>query len=279
MVLGMGLVSGQIVEHRGRWGAIQGVAALVNGAAIEGSAYAYALDRARAITGREPGAAERAAILDRLIEEELLVQRAIELGVLQSDREVRKTVARAMLERVVESAGRYRAGSREVARYYAAHAARFAVPERTVVTVAAFRDRDRAGDALDRALEVKGTIAAGVPFEVAIRALADPPTIPVPSIALTERALAMYVGPVVARAVGKVAVGEVGGPFASPAGHMLITVRDREPSRTPALDDVEEQIRAELAREAADRTARQFFFERRRRTQVVLASNAPQEAR
>jgi hypothetical protein len=213
-----------------------------------------------------------------LIEEELLVQRAVELGVLQSDRDVRKAVARAMLERVVEDAGHARAGSREVARHYADHGARFAAPDRTAVAVAVFRDRDGEGDALDRALEAKAAVAAGVTFEVAVEGLADPPAIPVPSVALTQRALAKYVGPAVARAAGTLAIGQVAGPFATAGEQVLIIVRDREPARVPALEDVEEQIRAELAREAANRAVREFLAERRRRARVVLASHAPREA-
>ncbi len=53
--------------------------------------------------------ADKRRLLDRLIDEELLVQRGLELGLASSDGAVRKAVAGAMIESIVAEADRVEA--------------------------------------------------------------------------------------------------------------------------------------------------------------------------
>jgi len=137
---GLLMVGSQMVSAPRSWNGGGQVAAWVNGVPISELSHARALRQVAAGTDRPLDVSERKAVLDRLIDEEVLVQRAVDLGVLQSDRDVRKAVSRAMLERVVAQAGPYRVGEHEVGAYYAANAARLSGPERIAVAVAQFRN-------------------------------------------------------------------------------------------------------------------------------------------
>ena len=82
-----------------------GAVAAVNGAAVrradfERAVEALASDRRGAIDD-----ADRRHVLDRLVDEELLVQRAIELGLVRQDRRVRGDLVTAVIESVTADAG------------------------------------------------------------------------------------------------------------------------------------------------------------------------------
>lgn len=82
-------------------GAPKNVIATINGAAIETAEYQRAL-AAIAQDKRNPLSEEdKKRVLRRLVEEELLVQRAIEIGLVERDRSVRNGIVAAMTDHIV----------------------------------------------------------------------------------------------------------------------------------------------------------------------------------
>jgi hypothetical protein len=75
--------------------------ALVNGKSIQEEEYTRALALLAGDKRTEITNADRTHVLDRLIEEELLVQYGIESGLVDSDRSVRKAMTQAMLASIV----------------------------------------------------------------------------------------------------------------------------------------------------------------------------------
>jgi hypothetical protein len=98
-----------------------GAIALVNGRPIREEDYARAMalvegDKRTAVT-----AEDRAQILDRLIEEELLIQRGIGIGLVDSNRSVRKAITQAMLAAIVAESASARPSEDELRAFYAEH--------------------------------------------------------------------------------------------------------------------------------------------------------------
>jgi hypothetical protein len=102
-----GIVSAWMGVTSGAPGPPPEAIALVGGRPILVEEYRRAVE-SLANDRREPLAdGDRARILDRLVEEELLVQHGLSLGLVASDRPVREAVVRAMVESAVaESASR-----------------------------------------------------------------------------------------------------------------------------------------------------------------------------
>lgn len=81
--------------------------ASVNGAVLLEREYARALELFAGDRREAPDARDRAHVLARLVDEELLVQHALASGLLASDRALRDAVVRAMVDAIVaERAGR-----------------------------------------------------------------------------------------------------------------------------------------------------------------------------
>lgn len=78
-----------------------GTIALVNGRPIREEDYARAVALVERDKRTEVTDEDRARVLDRLIEEELLIQRGIALGLVDSNRAVRKAITQAMLASIV----------------------------------------------------------------------------------------------------------------------------------------------------------------------------------
>src|SRR5262249_37632841 len=79
--------------------------ACINGAAIRAEEYRRALDAVAGDRRDEPDEALRRHVLDRLIDEELLVQRGLELGLARVDPRVRRELAAAVVAEAVTEGG------------------------------------------------------------------------------------------------------------------------------------------------------------------------------
>ena len=103
-----------------------GVIALVNGRPIREEDYARAValverDKRTEVTGED-----RARVLDRLIEEELLIQRGIASGLVDSNRSVRKAITQAMLASIVAESVSVQPAEDELRAFYAENPSLFA---------------------------------------------------------------------------------------------------------------------------------------------------------
>ena len=107
--------------------------ATVNGTEVRRADYeravtALASDRRSAL-----GDADKRHVLDRLVDEELLVQRAFELGLAQRDRRVRTDLVTAVIEAVTNEADQHEPSDADVARFFAENGDYFAFPGRMQV--------------------------------------------------------------------------------------------------------------------------------------------------
>lgn len=92
--------------------------------------------------------------------------------------------------------------------------------------------------------------------------------------AQSERDLARAYGPSFAEAVFRTAPGTWSGPLATSSGRVRVLVREHEPARTPPLADVRNQVRDVVRRERAAAAARRALDELRRGYAVSSAGDS-----
>ena len=214
------------------------------------------VDYERALTAlagdrRSPLSAEdRRRVLDRLIDEELLVQKGLALGLARRDGRVRSDIVASVVESVVSEASTREPTDDEVAAFFAANEALFARTGRLRARQILFRVTSGTSDeqALARANDALRRLRAGEPFEKVASDLGDAPLVELPTGRIDPATLREYLGPTVARSVEDLAVGVPGDPVRSAAGYHVVEVLEREPGATPDLAEVREQVRAELRR-------------------------------
>jgi len=254
-----------------------GVVARVNDVDIRGNDYlravaALASDRRSPLT-----AGDRRHVLDRLIDEELLVQYGIDLGLVRSDRRVRGDLVSAVLAAQVASVDGYQPTDAEAEAFYAENSEFFALPGRLRLAVLWIRGEPARSDdeAMARAQEALAAVRAGEPFAEVRERFGDQQIAPLPDGYLPAAKVRDYVGPTIAARSLDLPVGEVSEPIRAGAGVYLVEVVDREPRRVPELSAVRGQVDAEMQRRAGDDAVRSTLERLRREGSVVIAEPLP----
>jgi hypothetical protein len=246
-VVGLVAALGSISIRRSGDGLPHDAVATVNGTAIR----LVDLDRAvDAVSSdrRDPlDASARRAVLDRLIEEELLVQRARELGLDAHDRSVRARLVTAMIESILTGVEPDPASADDLAAFGRHDPMPARMPRLWVRTVRVDHDRATAETAAARLR--RGEDHDTVKRDLGVReAVAIPPNGLVPVATLRE-----YLGPALTDAALALAPGEVSRPIADGSGFHVVQLVSREEG-APVRD-----LDAELRRRAEDRALRAYL--------------------
>lgn len=249
--------------------------AIVDGVAVQRVDYERALG-ALAADRRSPlDDAERQRVLDRLIDEELLVQKGLALGLERRDGRVRSDIVASVVESVVSEATTHEPTDAEIAAFFADNQALFARPGRVRVRQILFRVTSGVSDqqALARAEDAAARLRAGEPFARVASELGDAPLVELPTGRIDPATLREYLGPTVARAIDDLAVEIPSAPLRSAAGYHVVEVVEREPGGSADLADVKDQVRAELRRRSEDAALRAYVDELRRSSDVRVRAD------
>jgi parvulin-like peptidyl-prolyl isomerase len=254
-----------------------GVLASVNGALIRGDDWARLVEGVESDT-REPAGPElRRRVLDRMIDEELLVQRAVELGLVETDRRVRADLTQAMIQSIVVETEDVEPAPEELRRFYEEEAAFFTQPGRVRAAQVFFRVRSVAEEEATaaRAGEAHARLLAGESLSGVRAELGDEEVSPLPDALLPPAKLREYVGPTALRAGMVLEPGAVSEPVRSGTGYHVFVLVESEDPALPPFDAVATHVRAEWIRRAGDRALRGYLDDLRENASVVTVDPLP----
>ncbi|HWP67281.1 MAG TPA: peptidyl-prolyl cis-trans isomerase [Candidatus Limnocylindria bacterium] len=235
--------------------------ATVNGVPITRAEFEQAL--AGVATDRREGlrASDGQRVLARLVDEELLLQRALALGLVRREARVRGQLVRTMIDTVLAEAGARDPDEAELRAFYDEHRSYFSQPGRLRV--------------IHRA--VPGTDAAAREQAVALAAALErgetPPAgnvVTAPEALLPPSKLAQYLGPTVLDTALALPVGGTSQPIASTGGYHVVRVVEREPESVPPFDVVRAAVRAEVVRRRGEAALREYLDRLRAEADVVI---------
>ncbi len=246
--------------------------ALVNGTRIRQA------DFLRLVAGverdaREPVGRElRDRVLLRMIEEELLVQRALELGLAEVDRRVRADLVGAVIQSITADAEQQEPSDAELREFYGEERDFFTRPGRARVHQIFFRVRVAEEDepALSRAREARRRLLDGVAWTTVREEEGDEEISPVPDALLPAQKLLEYLGPTALRTALELEPGAWSEPVRSGSGYHLLQPVHREPALVPDFEAIEPLVRNEWTRRTGDRALRAYLDELRRDAEIVL---------
>jgi hypothetical protein len=222
----------------------EGAVAVVNGHPIPESEYRRALSALRA---ERPGVSEAELekhVLDRLIDEQLLIDSALELGLADRDPKVRADLGTAAIGAIVDGAEE-QPSETELRQFYEKN-----------------RDYFRSAPRLHAR---RWVFVAGA--ETKIEGAAPDPTLP--DAPLSPAKLEQYLGRSQTRVLLALEPGSVSEPLDTPGGVVRLRLLSKEPGKIPSFEAAREQVRVELQRRAGEERLRRFFAERRERAHIV----------
>ena len=239
----------------------QETVAVVDGVPIPADRYFTAL-AGLATSDRAPKLSEerRRVVLDDLVAEELLLQRAITLDLVRVSQRSRRQLVREISDVARADADAAAPTGSELREWYAAHPEEFAERRRYEVRAAFFRGPD----AEARAAAARLAIVDGADPAV----LGDPSPLSLPQGPLGAAALRNYLGPTATRAVRELTPGQTTAPIRVAGGYRVIRL-DRAPilARAP-FDEVESAVRARLVSERSGERLRAYVAGLRRAATV-----------
>jgi hypothetical protein len=258
------------------------VAASVNGTVIPRARYERALSALDQDTRDPLSEADRKHVLDRLIDEELLLQRAVALGLDRSNRVVRNTLVSAMIEIIVSGVGQREPKASEVEAFYEQNREFFARSDRYWVRQLRFpfgargvRANDRPeprnrADARETAIEAATKLRAGERIAVVARTLGGASVLPLPDGYLPANKLREYVGPTPALHATTMQRGEVSDPIEAGSAWHVLQMVERIVNQPVPLSEVRPQVLAEMRRRSGDESLRAYLAELRDDAMIQL---------
>jgi peptidylprolyl isomerase len=249
----------------------EGVIARVNETPIRAEEYARLLAALEADRRSPLSDEDRVHVLDRLIEEELLVQHALALGLARSDRRVRADLVSAVLGSLAAAGDGYEPDEDAIQAFYAENRDFFAGPGRLWVRQV-FVAVDGAGDeaARERAERASERLRAGEAIDRVREELGSPEVAPLPDAPLPPAKLREYLGPTALLAALDLSAGESSDPIRSAQGYHVLSLVERDPGGAPPLEEILPQVRAELRRRRDDRMLRERLDQLRAAADVVV---------
>lgn len=259
------------VSGNGATGLSAGAVASVNGREISRERFAALASDLAADSSSPLDDADYRFVMDRLIDEELLIERGIELGLPVQDPMVRKSIAAAVIGQVATEAAAVVPGPAELRSFYESEAAFFSRNPRYRVHWWRFpgTTREAAQEASDWAGQLAGNLGtAGNREQPPVRESV------LPDVLLPAAKLNDYLGPELLLAVRELAVGEVAGPVESGQAVHVLQLLERQDGGVPAFEAIQDQVAAEYRRRQGEEALLNYLHWLRSRAAIVRLDHA-----
>ena len=238
--------------------------ASVNGDTILKSNYLYFLDlmnRERRTPLDETG---RQWVLDRLIEERLLLRRSIELGLPWSDSDISKSMVNAMIDTIVSDADTVVPDDADLQTFFEENRDYFRTGTRLRLQRMAFRGED----ARERASAARQKLDRENWQQVA--ALADPVLPELPATMMPTGKVRDYIGTALTEAALALKPDAISEAIADDGGYSILWLLGVEPGRVPPLENIRPQVLQEYQRRAGEWALREYLEQLRGEAELFI---------
>lgn len=243
--------------------------AVVDGTPIPRQIYDTAIEGLASAKRNPLTDAEKREALERIVDEELLLRRAVELGLAESDPTSRKALVGAMLQFSVADAAKLEPGEEDLRRFYADRPRLIAPqPLLSVRAVSIPLDEPAVIARLQEAL------AGNKPFDEAVAAAGASPIL-LPNGPVIPSKIAEYAGASVRDAALGLEKGKTAGPIEIGRRVVFVHLIDRVDTPPPPLETVREIVVEEWRKRMTEKAFEDYVTSLRARARVTYADDAP----
>ena len=178
---------------------------------------------------------EKEIIINRLIEEELLFQRAKTLGLLEKDPLIRKTIVSSMLDFLKRPSKRDRPPSDETLKsFFLQYKPEFIPAKRIRVSMFSFSNKKSVE-------KLKNLLQKGEPFQLLKKKWGES-SLEVPEMLLPGNTIRSYLGPTLTQMAFKLRAGETLGPIERGDNFLVVKLLEREESNEISFEKVRSRV-------------------------------------
>ena len=200
---------------------------------------------------------DRDFVLERMIEEELLIQRAKDLGLLSTNTMVRGTIVQQMINSIISGNNIVDIKENDLRNFYNDNKSFFTSADRLRVRQLYFSDSDK-NNALEKAEEVFLYLLEGGDFTSASK-MSDSSAMKLPDTLITLGKLREYLGPSLTKVAQNMKPGEFTEPKRVINGYKILFLIDRVDAPIPEFSSIKDQVRSEFMKRRDDLALRNYL--------------------
>lgn len=249
--------------------------ARVNDSYITRAVYERALAAADTDKRNPVTAADRQHILNRLIDEELLIQYGIRQGLVRSDRQVKSTLVQSVIQAKSLQAEAREISDEDARTFFEQHRGLFSQGERVRVgmirlPVTAGQDADAV---LQKAQAAASLLAGGKSFAEVEAAYHEGGVLNLPNTLMPRGKLVDYLGPTLADMAFSLEPGQASEPVKIGMTWQVLYVHEKREAPEAVFTEVRELVLAEMRRRASEDIVRRSLDEMRRTESIYIAED------
>ena len=240
-------------------------AARVGGAEISKEKYLLQLDGLNSDKRVPLNKEDKAFVLERMIEEELLIQRAKDLGLFSTNTMIRGTIVQQMINMVISENSLDIVSNSELESFYKENKGFFTNADRLRLKQIYFSEEK--GTALERAENFYLELIQGKKADQ-IDAEGDKSALEIPDTLMTLAKVREYIGPSLMQVAKMLQSGEFTAPKKVIGGYKIIILLERRDASPPKFEFIRERVKSEYQKRKDDQALRDYLNKLKKRYEI-----------
>ena len=199
---------------------------------------------------------DRAFVLERMIEEELLIQRAKDLGMFSTNTMIRGAIVQQMINMIISENSLDIVSTSQLKEFYEANKGFFTSADRLRLKQIYFSDEK--GGALERAQNAYLYLVQGNNLDV-IDSKSDESALEVPNTLMTLSKVREYIGPSLMQLAKMLKPGEFTSPKKVIGGYKIIVLLERRDASPPDFKEIRDRVKSEYQKRKDDKALRDYL--------------------
>ena len=199
---------------------------------------------------------DRAFVLERMIEEELLIQRAKDLGMFSTNTMIRGAIVQQMINMIISENSLDIVSTSQLKEFYEANKGFFTSADRLRLKQIYFSDEK--GGALERAQNAYLHLVQGNNLDE-IDSKSDESALEVPNTLMTLSKVREYIGPSLMQIAKMLKPGEFTSPKKVIGGYKIIVLLERRDASPPDFKEIRDRVKSEYQKRKDDEALRDYL--------------------
>ena len=197
-------------------------------------------------------------VLERMIEEELLIKRAIDLGMLENNPMARGTIVQQMIKNIVIEGSRIEPQENELIEFFQENIGFFTKANRLRVRQIYFSQDDYGDEAFQKANDAFVRLNKGENFEE-VALSGSKSALKIPDTLMNLSKVREYIGPSLMREAQLLKPGYSSAPNKVSGGYKIIYLVDREDAIQPEYSNIRNVVLSEFLKRRDDQSLRKYL--------------------
>ncbi len=197
-------------------------------------------------------------VLERMIEEELLIKRAIDLGMLENNPMARGTIVQQMIKNIIAEGSRIEPEEKELIEFFEENIGFFTKANRLRVRQIYFSKVDFGDKVLEEARNAFTRLLEGETFDQ-VALSGSNSALKVPDTLMNLSKVREYIGPSLMREAQFLKPGQFSEPMKVSGGYKIIYLVDREDAPKPEYYNIRSSVLSEFSKRRDDQSLRTYL--------------------